>query len=257
MKEQNILQVIKKKYNAILQEKLVGIYVHGSIAFGCFNWDKSDIDFLVVVNKQLTQNEKEVLISELLSLDEECPAKGLEMSVVLADVCKPFVYPTPFELHFSNFHKERAKADLAEYCKNMNGVDKDLAAHMMVIHAVGITLCGQVIEDVFAPVPKTDYIDSIYNDIACAEEDILEDSVYAILNLCRVLAYLRDDRVLSKSQGGEWGLRYLSPKYHPTIRNAMETYEGLGDFTEKAMLQEFAKDMLENIRGYMNEELEG
>ena len=85
----------------------------------------------------------------------------------------------------------------------------------------------------------------------------MEDSVYLILNLCRVLAYLRDDKVLSKSQGGEWGLRYLSPKYHPTIRNAMEAYGGLGDFTEKAMLQEFAKDMLENIRGYMNEELEG
>lgn len=248
MKEQKILQVIKEKYKDILQDNLVGIYVHGSIAFGCFNWEKSDIDFLVVVKESLTQNEKEALISELLLLDAECPAKGLEMSVVLAKVCKPFVYPTPFELHFSNFHKERAKADLAEYCKNMNGVDKDLAAHMMVIHAVGITLCGQAIEYVFAQVPKADYIDSIYYDIASAEEDIAEDSVYLILNLCRVLAYLRDDKVLSKSQGGEWGLRYLSPKYHPTIRNALETYEGLCDFTETAMLQEFAKDMLENIR---------
>ena len=29
------------------QENLTGIYVHGSLAFGCFRWEKSDVDFLV------------------------------------------------------------------------------------------------------------------------------------------------------------------------------------------------------------------
>ena len=30
--------------------------------------------------------------------------KGIEMSIVTKTVCNPFVYPTPFELHFSAMH---------------------------------------------------------------------------------------------------------------------------------------------------------
>ena len=59
MTEHELLAIIKREYSTILREKLVGIYVHGSIAFGCFNWARSDIDFLVVVNESLSQVEKE------------------------------------------------------------------------------------------------------------------------------------------------------------------------------------------------------
>ena len=62
--ETELLQKIKSSYQIILQDKLVGIYVHGSIAFQCFTWENSDIDFLVVVNESLSQAEKEALIAE-------------------------------------------------------------------------------------------------------------------------------------------------------------------------------------------------
>ena len=140
--ETELLQKIKSSYQIILQDKLVGIYIHGSIAFQCFTWENSDIDFLVVVKEPLSQKEKEDLISELLELDEYAPQKGFEMSVVLQSVCKPFVYPTPYELHFSNSYRERYREDLAGLCESLHGEDKDLAAHITVINAVGIPLCG-------------------------------------------------------------------------------------------------------------------
>ena len=59
MKEQELLNIIKNEYSSILSSKLTGIYVHGSIAFGCFIWERSDIDFLVIVNVPLTQAERE------------------------------------------------------------------------------------------------------------------------------------------------------------------------------------------------------
>ena len=37
----------------ILQENLVGIYLHGSAVMGCFNPDRSDIDLIVVVERPL------------------------------------------------------------------------------------------------------------------------------------------------------------------------------------------------------------
>ena len=41
--------VIHGEYQTILGDNLVGIYVHGSIAFGCFHEEKSDIDFIAVI----------------------------------------------------------------------------------------------------------------------------------------------------------------------------------------------------------------
>ena len=58
----------------------------------------------------------------------------------------------------------------------------------------------------FADIPVKDYIDSIWNDIADAEEEITDNPMYLILNPARVLVYLKDGLVLSKKEDGEWEL---------------------------------------------------
>lgn len=248
MNEFEILEKIKIAYQEILKDKLVGIYVHGSIAFKCFNWNKSDIDFIVVVNEKLNQQEKEALISTILNVDKYCPEKGLEMSVVLDKACKPFVYPTPYELHFSNSYRKEYKANLARLCERLNGTDKDLAAHITVMNQVGITLCGKEINEVFAPVPKEHYVDSILYDIENANEEIEENPVYFILNLCRVLAYLESEQVLSKPQGGQWGIDNLPEKYKELINNALETYNRNTEFVDSKSVKDFSKYMLNRIK---------
>lgn len=56
---------ISKAYISILKENLIGIYIHGSIAFDCFTWEKSDIDFIVVVQSPLELKDKVSLIQVL------------------------------------------------------------------------------------------------------------------------------------------------------------------------------------------------
>lgn len=235
---------IEERYREILGENLVGIYVHGSIAFSCFTWETGDIDFIVVIDSPLEQCEKESLIRALLDLDEKVPPKGLEMSVVLRRNCDPFVYPTPFELHFSNAHRENCKKDLFSYCRDMHGTDRDLAAHFTVIRKAGFALCGTDAASLFGEVPEEAYLDSIKRDVAQAGSEILENPVYMILNLCRILAYIREKLVLSKRQGGQWGLKNLSGEYRPMIRRALQSYAGRGEFREEeARLAAFAREM--------------
>ena len=62
-----LLQQIKNEYLAILGDTMVGFYVHGSLAFGCFSWERSDIDFLVVVSEEPTAGQKHALIRILRS----------------------------------------------------------------------------------------------------------------------------------------------------------------------------------------------
>lgn len=133
MKWETILQEITKKFQVILKDNLVGIYLHGSVSFGCAT-DASDIDFIVVVKEPLRLEEKEKIISVILKSRNLAPAKGLEMSIVLQRDCRFFSYPTPYQLHYSPMHQKGYEENLKEYCNKMQGVDYDLAAHFMVIN---------------------------------------------------------------------------------------------------------------------------
>lgn len=247
MNEHDLLARIREAYCTILGKKLIGMYVHGSIAFGCFTWATGDIDFLAVVDAPLTQTEKEGLIRALLDMTPDAPPKGLEMSVVLRKDCDPVVHPVPFELHFSNAHKARADEDLSAYCQDMHGVDPDLAAHFTVVRAVGQTLCGPPVDAIFGETPRSAYVASILSDVESAEADIADNPVYVTLNLCRVLAYLSDGLVLSKQQGGQWGLTHLPEAYHPLLRSALAAYAG-AEFPAIPGLTDFAAEMLRRIR---------
>lgn len=224
MTESELLCNIKTTYRQILGDNLTGIYIHGSLAFGCFHWDTSDIDFIVVVKEDLALSAKTALITALLSLDAYAPPKGFEMSVVLESACNPFVYPTPFVLHYSNIHKAGFQKDLNKYCQAMQGTDLDLAAHFTVLRQTGMVLCGNAIPDVFADVPKTCFLNSIRADMEEAAARIAQNPIYFILNACRTCAYLKEGILLSKEQGGMWGMRHLPAAFSSLIQQALHCY---------------------------------
>ena len=246
MQVQRILDEIKSTSVQTFEKNLVGIYVHGSLALGCFSWDNSDIDFIVVLKNPPTQAQKEEHISELMRINEICPPKGLEMSIVLDEYTSQFIYPTPFELHFSNSHLRQCTENISEYCMQMNGTDKDLTAHFTIINNACITIYGKEAENVFGEVPKKYYWDSILYDIENAEKDIIENPIYTILNLCRVLAYKNDSLILSKKDGGNWAMKHVDTDYIRIIKQALNKYQSSGTFKIGAndnILRRFAKYM--------------
>ena len=234
----------------ILRDNLVGVYLHGSLVMGCFNPQKSDIDLIIVVDEPLSDSVKRTYMDMVVDANSCGPAKGIEMSVVLRKVCKPFVYPTPFELHFSSGHLEWYREDPDDYIRKMNGTDKDLAAHFTIINSRGKCLYGTPIREVFAEVPKRDYMDSIWLDVEGAVEEITDYPMYLILNLPRVLAYKEDGLVLSKKEGGEWALKHLPPKYHPLIIDAMREYS---ESEEVIYNDDLAKRYVEYVIGQITQ----
>lgn len=237
-----------EKSKEILQDNLVGVYLHGSAVMGCFNPAKSDLDLIVVVKESISNADKRAYMDMVVDLNGKGPAKGMEMSVVKQSVCRPFVYPTPFELHFSIAHLDWYRNNSDDYVSKMKGEDKDLAAHFTIINHRGKCLYGAPIKDTFADVPAQDYIDSIWEDIANAKEEIAENPMYLILNLARVLAYLKDGAVLSKKEGGEWALNNIPERYHSLVQNAMKDYaEDAVVSYDSILAKEYAGYMLEQI----------
>lgn len=224
----NLLEEVAAEYRKVLRDNMVGVYAHGSLTMGCFRWDVSDIDFLVAAESSLEQDEKEALIRILLDRIAEAPPKGFEMSVVLRKDVSLFRYPTPYELHFSNAYLEEYRNDLSGTCRRLNGTDPDLAAHCTVIRSRGQTVCGQPIGNVFGEVPFAAYCDSIWLDVREAGENLRGNPVYFILNLCRSLAAVRTQSVLSKEEGGLWALQNLCIDYCNAVKTALEAYRGNG-----------------------------
>ena len=245
---QELLDAIVTRSKQILKDNLTGIYLHGSAVMGCFNPEKSDLDLIVVVNETLPDSIKKEYMDMIVELNASGPAKGIEMSIVTKSVCNPFVYPTPFDLHFSVAHLNWYKSNSDDYIQKMKGTDKDLAAHFTIITNRGKCLYGEPIEKVFSKVPEQDYFDSIWNDIADAVEDISENTMYLTLNLARVLAYKKDGVILSKKEGGEWALENLPKQYHPLIAATLKEYADVG-FVEYdlELAKQYAEYMLSRI----------
>lgn len=132
----------------------------------------------------------------------------------------------------------------------MNGTDKDLAAHFTVIKSVGYNIIGKQISEVFGDIPKEDYFDSIKADVEDAKEVVNENPAYTILNLCRVFAYKNDGLILSKQQGGLWGIENLPKQYIALLSKTLKSYklEIEKNFDRKLSLN-FCNYMIENIFG--------
>jgi len=249
MDYQPVLDTIAARHREILGDNLVGVYVHGSIAFGCFHWESSDIDWVTVVEHPLTGEQKLAMLEVLVRLWDQAPPKGFETSVVLLRHCQSFIHPCPYELHFSAAWLDRYHKDPTSLCDNKQKTDPDLAAHFTVIRHTGVVLYGRPVYEVFGEIKEEYYLDSIIGDIRNARADISQYPVYIILNLCRVAAYIKDHLILSKAQGGRWGEQNLPDRYRELISGALKNYETQASMSFDAdRASEFSDYMLRLIQ---------
>ena len=213
-----------------LEDNLIGVYLHGSLAMGCFNPLRSDIDLLVVVRQRMTVETKRGLARIILDASRN-PAP-IEISFLSPDDLQSWRHPTPYDFHYSedwreDFERERAGGDWEKWYA-AERTDADLAAHITALNHRGACLYGRSIKEVFPSVPEQDFVDSILADVLSAKYGLngaaAQIPVYAVLNACRTLAFLRDKSVLSKEEGGRWALANLPAGFHKTIIVALDEY---------------------------------
>ncbi|GAA0492440.1 DUF4111 domain-containing protein [Salinibacillus aidingensis] len=248
---QSFLNQFIQIYQTHLQTNLIGIYLHGSLAMGCYQPGKSDIDILIVIHEKISQNKKKKLIQEILQLEKTYPEIKVEMSIIAHNHLQDFKYPTPFELHYSKLHKPLYQEN-PDYLSE-NELDPDLAAHLVVTKHRGITLYGASISEI-PKVEKRHFTHSLLQDIDKVSMKITEDPVYYSLNLCRTLYYLKENAIASKKEGGEWAISLVSTPYDQLISKALNQYTGQnsGEDFDPNLLKKFAECMVRKINKELN-----
>lgn len=217
---------------ATVGPNLLGLYLHGSLAIGCFNPARSDLDLLVLTGDTMLAGAKRAVVA--LLLERSGDPYPIEISFLRRSDLRPWQFPTPFDLHYSEAWRARYEAGLASGAgRHWNGrereqeqVDPDLAAHITITQHRGVRLCGPPIEDAFPPVPRADYLASILGDYASARDGIARRPVYGVLNLCRAYLYLLDGRIGSKEEAGDWAAHTLPADLRPMVERALTLYRG-------------------------------
>jgi streptomycin 3"-adenylyltransferase len=226
----------------LLGDNLTGVYLHGSLAMGCFHPAHSDVDLLAVTRDTIPVETKRALIERLLTSSTH-PAP-LEISFLRQADLDPWQHPTPFDLHYGEMWRESYQEDLQtgawQRWNDETRDDPDLAAHLTITRQRGICLHGRPIAEVFAPVPAADYVDAIWSDLEWAVERIARNPTYFVLNACRVCAYLESGAICSKEEGGAWALSHLPQRYRALVARALAHYRGQDPgqaFSRKELMQ--------------------
>ena len=91
-------------------------------------------------------------------------------------------------------------------------------------------------------------------DLENIEKNIIQDSVYNGLNLCRTLQYLKEEKILSKLEGGKWGLKNLPNNFQKIVQELIDIYWNsiANNNLNNEELKEFAKYMIEKINAEIN-----
>jgi streptomycin 3"-adenylyltransferase len=221
--------------------------LHGSLATGCHNPERSDIDLLLALDHGLTLDTKRALGQLILRYENQ--PRQLELSAMTLAQLKPWHYPPPYEFHYG----DTLAADLAngnwQHWNDAVEADPDLAAHFTILNQRGLTLYGRPIAEIFPTVPADDYKASILTDFEWGAERVGQRPMYFVLNACRILAFLQEGLVLSKDEGGAWGLGHLPKALRAVVQQALDLYRGESQTAQfdPAAVEQFVTYMQQNV----------
>lgn len=256
----NVSKVIKSEVNTLVTEfqnllsgNLIGVYLHGSLALGGFKPERSDIDLLVVTGQRIELEVKKEIIELLLRISRF--PRPVEISFLVEKDIFPYKNPLPYDLHYSEKWRERLLQDVRDegWRRWDDGIrlDPDLAIHITVLHKYGILLYGKAIAEALPDVPEQDFRNELLVDLREATKNRLHNPIYFVLNACRIEAYLREGKILSKDAGAEWGLAELPEQFHALIEQSLALYRGErpGRPAGRSALNDFAVFIEKEIQG--------
>jgi predicted nucleotidyltransferase len=190
----------------LLGPNLVGLYVYGSLAFGCYNPARSDVDVLVVTRRRIAAEARPAL-SDLLHT-----FSNLEITFFSRADLDPWRYPCPYDLHHSDSGQKQ------------DGAGVDFAAEITNARTAGVALVGPLAVALLPEVPAEDYVDCVVRDIRWARALDPPEPVYLALSCCRALAFARTGTVMSKAEGAEWAANELPDDFRPLASRALTLY---------------------------------
>lgn len=245
------LDIILSRIQEILGERLVGLYLFGSLALGDFDYEISDLDLLAATAADLDENEfgdLEKMHDQLVKINPQWKNR-LEIAYLSLHGLKTFKTQTSQAAIISPgepFHfKESEKHWLIDW---------------YIVRKNGITLFGPPPASIIEPIEQAEFVQAVreqaneWRDYVKHAEHSRPFQGYVILTMCRAFYAVKNGEQVSKKQAALWTQKQL-PEWSSLIQNAIKWREKWRDenvnheltFPEAKEFVHFIIDQIEEI----------
>ena len=211
-----LLKGLLSRMRQILQERLVGLHLYGSLTTGDFDPGSSDIDLLAVTSSDVSGREFDALRAMHLEFAHDNPEwEGrVEVAYLSAAALK-------------TFRSERSPMAVISPGEpfHMTEAGREWLMNWYVVREKGVALFGPPAEALIAPISREELAGCV-RDYAADWGDRIErvrdrkGQAYAILTMCRALHLYRTGETASKRQAALWAQEEL-PQRSRLIQSAL------------------------------------
>jgi predicted nucleotidyltransferase len=214
----NILLVsLLGEIRTILGEKLIGLYLFGSLVWGDFDHEISDIDLLAAISDDLNSAQHTELKSmhDNFALQHPHWDNRIEVQYLSRKGLKAF-------------KTQKSKMSVISPGEPFHEVEagKEWLMNWYFVQEYGLTLFGRAPESLIEPISDDEFIQAVKehalswreNSVNAKESRAYQS--YAVLTLCRALYSINFHVQVSKRIAAEWAKGKL-PEWAHLIENAM------------------------------------
>ncbi len=203
-----VLTHLSASLTELLGEQLIGLYLTGSLTYGDFDLGSSDIDFLAVLEKELSDEQLEGITTMHERIGKAVPRwmKRLEGSYITKDMLATKDRP----------EKARPYVNAGEIHHYRYG--NEWTINLYALQECGVALIGPEPNEIFPHVDIEDVRAASRQDLIgdwlpkLADPDAFRQTgydgdhlrAYAVLTLCRILHRATHDGVASKRVASKW-----------------------------------------------------
>jgi hypothetical protein len=242
-----LLDALREGIQAVLGQKLVGLYVYGSLVWGDFDPAASDVDLLAALTADLTDPEFEAIrafhadfVARFPAWDDRievqyCSVAGLQH---FREVSSPMCVISPGD----PFHRLTA--------------GPDWLMNWYFVRTYGLTLYGPPPETVIAPISKAEFVNRARLDAPfwrghiVNTRDSRQYQAYAVLTLCRCYYTVTHGEQVSKRRAAIWAAEQL-PDWADLIQAALigrsDPAQNCVTYPEAERFVHFMADLIESL----------
>jgi predicted nucleotidyltransferase len=215
-----LLSSLLDQIRQILDAKLVGLYLYGSLVTGDFNREISDIDLLAATATDLDDAEFDRLQKLHLDFAEQNPAWENRIEIAYLSV-----------VGLKTFRSSLSKIAIISPGEpfHIKEAGKDWLMNWWVVREQGRTLFGPPPTSIIDPISKDEFLQAVREHAQSWREWINDmrdrkGQAYAILTMCRALYTMRYGEQVSKNQAARW-TRTTWPEWAGLIQKSLEWRE--------------------------------
>jgi len=218
MKPELVIEFIKNRITENFADKIVGIYLFGSLTYDDFNPERSDIDLQIITKDKIDKDEVakvEQLFNEISNKFPEWKGR-VECSF------------TPLEYYSKSkpFGAGRPYFGESFYADATYG--NEWLINYYLLYKYGKTLYGSEFKEIVEEIDIKDVQEAARNDLEEEWEPKMNDDEYLsdphnqsymVLNLCRILYTILQADAGSKTQAANW-VKETYPQWTELIQKA-------------------------------------